>query len=187
MITDFKTLSDPELVFLLKTQGAQAFEEIYDRYWHKLYYVAHKNLKSGENAEEIVQDVFLLLWKKKDTLQIDCLSAYLAAMTRYSVYKYLSKEKHRKAYLDHKNQHDEVLSTNTEDIENKLLLEIVAELANQLPEKCRLVFYHNKLKDKSLIDVAKDLNISQKTAEAHLTKALKLIRGSLANSLRLFF
>ncbi len=187
MITDFKTLSDSELALLLKTEGKLVFEEIYNRYWKKLYFVAHKCLKSQESAEEIVQDVFLLLWAKRCTLNIDCLASYLATMTRYSVYKFLTREKHRLAYLEYNAQCSEVFTSNTEDLENKLLLEIVTNLSNQLPEKCRLVFYHNKLKDKSLTDVAKDLNISKKTAEAHLTKALKLIRGSLASSFRLLF
>jgi RNA polymerase sigma-70 factor (ECF subfamily) len=56
---------------------------------------------------------------------------------------------------------------------------MVKKLSNKLPEKCRLVFVYNKIEDESLPEVARKLNISLKTAEAHLTKALRIIRMSL--------
>src|SRR5690606_37405665 len=71
-------------------------------------------------------------------------------------------------------------------INDKLILEKLLELSNELPEKCRLVFQYNKLHDQSLADIAKHLNISQKTAEAHLTKALKSIRLNMRRFLNIF-
>jgi len=60
---------------------------------------------------------------------------------------------------------------------------MVKKLSGKLPEKCRLVFVHNKLLDQPLSQVAQTLNISSKTAEAHLTKALKLIRRNFGENL----
>lgn len=68
-----------------------------------------------------------------------------------------------------------------QEIENRMLLEFITNLTNRLPEKCRLVFQYNKLQDRSLPDICEELNISPKTAEAHLTKALKIVRASLSN------
>jgi RNA polymerase sigma-70 factor (family 1) len=173
-------LDDDELTGLLRSGNEPAFTEIYNRYWSKLYYIAHKLLKDTDAAEEIVQEVFFVLWKKRETLTIKSLAAYLASMTRYSVYRFISKEKNTKKQEDIVGKLG--LTAIAElDIDNKILLEIVTELSNKLPEKCRLVFQYNKLQDLSLADVAEKLNMSQKTAEGHLTKALKVIRTSLGN------
>jgi RNA polymerase sigma factor (sigma-70 family) len=102
-------------------------------------------------------------------------------MTRYAVYRYLSKEKQNKIMEGHvalKN----ISATFEIDVESKILFEIITELSNKLPEKCRLVFQYNKLQDQSLADVAEKLNISQKTAEAHLTKALRIIRTNMGKT-----
>ena len=69
----------------------------------------------------------------------------------------------------------------SELLENKWMLEKISALSSALPEKCRLVFIKNKLLDQSLAQVAEDLHISPKTAEIHLTKALKIIRGKLGD------
>ena len=72
-------------------------------------------------------------------------------------------------------------------IDDKQLLEMVKRLTNELPEKCRLVFIYNKIEDQALPEVAEKLNISLKTAEAHLTKALRLIRSKIGDHAFLFF
>jgi RNA polymerase sigma-70 factor (family 1) len=181
---DCELLQDHELLQLLQQDHERAFHELYQRYWDKLFYLAHKRLKSATAAEEIVQDVFLVLWEKRHQLHIESLSAYLAAMTRYAVYRYLAKEK-RMA------QHQQVLAKapQTEDpaIEHRLVLDMIKKLSCKLPEKCRLVFIYNKIDDQSLPEVAKKLRISVKTAESHLTKALRVIRTHIGNFLCIFF
>ncbi|MDB5125530.1 MAG: polymerase subunit sigma-24 [Mucilaginibacter sp.] len=172
---------DEKLTALLRNGDETAFTHIYNHYWDKLYYIAHKLLKDTDAAEEIVQEVFLTLWKKKETLTIQSINHYLGAMTRYAVYRHLSKEKQNKAKENY------VALANSSaiseiDIDNKILFEIITKLSNKLPEKCRLVFQYNKLQDQSLADVAARLNISQKTAEAHLTKALRIIRTNIGTT-----
>ena len=179
-------LDDNDLSLLLKKGDERAFTEIYSRYWQKLYFIAHKLLKETNAAEEIVQDVFLILWKKREVLEIKALPQYLAAMTRYSVYRFLAKSKLVKE------QENTLGKLNADgfseiDIDNKILLEIISQLSNQLPAKCRLVFQYNKLQDKSLAEVAEQLKISQKTAEGHLTKALRIIRANFGDTLSDFF
>lgn len=186
-MTVYTELSDSELAVLLKEGAEAVYKEIYNRYWDKLYYIAHRMLKQQEAAEEVVQDVFVLLWKKRLTLDIHSLAVYLGAMVRYEVYRYLARDKREKT-----NAEDYQLGLIDEvsfdaDLENKLLLEIITELSNQLPEKCRLVFQYVKLQDRPLKEVAEELNISQKTAESHLTKALKTIRGNIGNAMHLLF
>ena len=87
------TLPDDQLTALLREGEERAFDEIYTRYWDKLYYTAHRMVKSAAVAEEITQDTFMLLWIKRETLEIQSLGPYLAAMLRYEVYRYLAKTK----------------------------------------------------------------------------------------------
>ena len=181
-----RLLNDNELTLLLKDGEERAFTEIYNRYWNKLYFIAYKLLKDTDSSEEIVQEVFLTLWKKRDSLTIKSLTHYLAAMTRYAVYRYLAVDK------QNRQQENAIGILNADsfseiDVDNKILLEIITDLSNKLPEKCRLVFQYNKLQDQSLADVAQQLNISQKTAEGHLTKALRMIRANFGDTLSDFF
>ncbi|WP_221390338.1 RNA polymerase sigma factor [Dyadobacter sp. NIV53] len=178
---NYRSCSDEDLTSLVKNGEEAAFDEIYNRYWDKLYYTAHRMMKSSELAEEITQDTFMLFWIKRETLNIQLLGPYLAAMLRYEVYRALAKSK-QALELEKNIKEQSVFSVSIdEEIENKLLLEIITDLTNQLPEKCRLVFQYNKLQDRSLPDICQELNISQKTAEAHLTKALKVVRTNFSN------
>lgn len=175
----FTEYDDKALCLLLKQGDRNAFTEIYNRYWDKLYYLAYSHLSTESVCEEVVQDVFYTLWKKKDSLNIESLHFYLSAMTRHAVYKKLAKEK-KKITAETNATFAQAQFLNEEsNLDNKDLLDIVQRLASELPEKCRLVFIHNKLLDKSINEVAAFLNISTKTAEAHLTKALKIVRERL--------
>ena len=178
--------SDQDPVELLKSDSEEAFASIYNQYWDKLYYLAYQKLKSQYLAEEIVHEVFITLWSKRAKLSINSLPAYLAAMVRHAVYRHIMMEKSKtqREFVFHTSQ-EQYVSLDKE-IEDKFILEKLLELSNQLPEKCRLVFQSNKLDDQSLSDIAKQLNISQKTAEAHLTKALKSIRLSMSRFMSFF-
>jgi len=185
-MNDCASLNDLDLLRLLQQSDTTAFQELYTRYWSKLYFLAHKRLKSSVAAEEIVQNVFLTIWRKRKTLRIEEPAAYLAAATRYAVYHYLAAEKRRAENESVAGRRSPGVVAGEMLIDDKQLLEIVKHQANELPEKCRLVFIYNKLEDQTLPDVAQRLNISVKTAEAHLTKALRLIRSRLKDS-ALFF
>lgn len=159
------------------TKGDErAFTEIYNRYWERLFFMAYKRISSTEDAKEIIQNVFLTLWQKRGSLQIQNLSLYLAAMTRYAVYRHLSNEKRREDQL--KNiRHSEVHKVaDSFDLDNKQLLDILSSLSNELPEKYRLVFIHHKLLDRPLEEVAEQLGVSPRTAEGYVAKVMEIMR-----------
>src|SRR5690606_2037164 len=112
--------------------------------WEKLYVVAYRKLRNKNVAEEVVQEVFLQLWRKREEIKIDNLSAYLAAMTRYAIYRYVASENKMK-------QREEIYLGNRPDTlvqinyDHRFLLEMINQLSCELPEKCRLVFTYNKL------------------------------------------
>ncbi len=181
----YEQYNEEALLAALSCSNHDAFTEIYNRYWKKLYYLAYKHLQHVALAEETVQDVFMNLWDKRAAIQITALPLYLAAMTRYAVYRQLALQNKAVATAIPEKAADMLHDA----IGDRQLLQLVEKLAHRLPEKCRLVFIHNKLLDQPLAEVARQLGVSQKTAEAHLTKALKAIRGRLGDRLSaiLFF
>jgi RNA polymerase sigma factor (sigma-70 family) len=179
----YNTADDNDLFAQVKLDNEQAYTELYNRYWQKLYFVAHKHLKSDADAREIVQEVFFTIWAKRASLIIESFPAYVAAMTRYAVYVSLARQKRQAEKISEETINKQTLTAALADLlENKWMLEKITALSSALPEKCRLVFIKNKLLDQSLSQVAEDLDISQKTAEAHLTKALKIIRDKLGDA-----
>ena len=159
------------LLSLLKKGDEKAFTHIYNEYWDKLYFLAHKHLKSRVAAEEVVQNVFLILWNRKAHLSIESLQVYLAAMTRYAVYKYIAKERKEAATALIHSKADDFSLNMEEEIDNKLLLEIIGRLCNALPEKCRLVFIYNKLLDQPLAKVAAQFALNHTSANRKLNVA----------------
>jgi RNA polymerase sigma factor (sigma-70 family) len=178
----YNIADDNDLFALVKQDNELAYTELYNRYWQKLYFVAHKHLKSDPDAREIVQEVFFTIWAKRKSLVIESFPAYVAAMARYAVYVTLARKKRQVEKISEDTIFNQTLTEALSDLlENKWLLERISALSSVLPEKCRLVFIKNKLLDQSLAQVAADLHISPKTAEVHLTKALKIMRDKLGD------
>lgn len=174
-------LTEKELVTALVSGQENAFTEIYNRYWERLLGIAYNLTKDQVQAEEITQEVFISLWDRRGDVEIVSLGGYLATAVKFSVFKSLVRQRRRQEIL--KENYTTLLFENTEDkIYTRFLKEYIDGVVEQLPEKCRLVFQYSRREGLSVNEVAQRLNISPKTAEAHLTKALKVIRLSLKGS-----
>lgn len=176
----YSIYSDEQLVVLLRNDDDEAFVEIYNRYWDKLLAIGYNHARNKEIAEEIVQDVLMSLWSRRDSVEVDRLAAYLATAVKFAVFKVLAKESRRKALLAGQLTDNET-SLDEAAIEAKFLKEYVDGVVAGLPEKCRLVFTYSREHQLSTKEIADALQLSHKTVESHLTKALKTIRHYLGN------
>lgn len=171
--------TDVLLQDLLYDGDEHAFSEIYNRYWEKLLAIAYHHLEDKEAAQEIVQEVFMSLWKRRTEVKVQTIENYLATATKYALYAFKLKEKHRKNLL----AQNYSPSISNEDVEEKVAARFLKDYINgmvkKLPEKCRLIFRYSRETDLSNIEIAQELNISVKTVEAHISKALKILRMSL--------
>lgn len=169
---------------MIKADSVDAFNEVYNRYWDLLFHVTMKRLHVREIAEEIVQDTFIILWEKRHDIEITALKQYLFAITRYAVFHYLASKQtiaSRMKALSHITPSADSKDADVESLVNdRLLLQLIKTVAGELPEKSRQVFYYNKILDYSILQAAETFNISPKTAEGHLTKALKILRLKLS-------
>lgn len=174
-------LSDQNLVDLCRDGDSKAFEELYNRYWSKLYSSAFKRIKVREVAEEIVQELFTSLWTNREKIAIHTsFQNYLYSSVAYLVFAYLHKEYKRRSYEESALSKINVYDNSTEEIIafNDLGKKLENEL-KQLPDRCRSVFELSRKQYKSNKEIASVMGISEKTVENQITKALRILRVNL--------
>jgi RNA polymerase sigma-70 factor (family 1) len=173
-------LTDGSLVDLLKSDDTKAFEEIYRRYWHQLYGFVFKQTGSREEAEEIIQEVMLSLWKNRAHTQIRNLNAFLFIATRNLTNRHFREKINLRKYREYELMREVFDHVNTDAIltENQLSAAIERVL-NQLPEKTATIFRMNKLNDLPVKVIAAQMGLTDKAVEYHITKSLKVIRRGL--------
>ncbi|WP_307144354.1 MULTISPECIES: RNA polymerase sigma factor [unclassified Siphonobacter] len=174
-------LSDDTLLELLRQGDTQAFETIYTRYWTRLYNQAYKRLKSKESTEELIQELFVDLWERRSVLMIThSLEAYLRTATKYLIIQYFQKEEVRGRYLLYYQHWQESTTCCTEEVVALKDLENALEqhLSNLSPQS-KLVYQLSRHQHLTITEIAHRLNISEKTAENHLGRALKSLRVCL--------
>lgn len=166
---------------------AEAFEDIFINYYESLYGYAFSILKNDLFAEEIVSDVFYRLWLKKDKLKIDTsLAGYLYKSVYNACMDNIRHNKIKQMFKRHVlHQSTETTFNASNDINAKDFEKNLRNALLQLPEQCRTVFQLNRMEELSYNDIAKCLSISVKTVEAHMSKALRRLRVSMAEFLTL--
>jgi RNA polymerase sigma-70 factor, Bacteroides expansion family 1 len=186
----YSTYTDGELIRFLQKGDAAAFTEIYHRYWKKLLSVACNKLPSVEEAQELVQDVFLDLWNRKKNVEIRTeLKAYLATAVKYRVINMLAKHARTRQYLKEKNLAAENTSHNhTEEwLSFEELKDKLASLVAALPEKCRLVYRLSRDEGYTHKEIAQLLRLSEKSVESNLARALKKLRTGLSQFISIIY
>jgi len=182
---DYAIIDNHLLVKRLNASDSTALSDIYNAYWKPLFLSSYALLKNKEISEDIIQDVFLELWKKRENLKITIsLKAYLYACTRYKVYNHFRKNKNGLNIELFENLNNRVYqSTPLTKLMHKELLQHINVVVASLPEKCKQVYTLSREKQLSHKEIAEQLNISTKTVENHITKALKTLRLSMGNVL----
>jgi len=173
--------ADDILLNLLKEDNREAFDVIYMRYWEQLYFYLVKAIRDTAEAEDILQEVFVSLWKRRGNLHhIDSLYTYLYSCVRYGGFRYIRQEMKK----DRFHQSWQALFTDREELlerqlaANELALLVNREIDN-LPLKMREVFLLSRKEDLSYKEIAHKLNISDKTVKKQISNALKYLHLKL--------
>ena len=175
--------SDSQLADLLKEGDEGAFNEIYQRFWKKVYNESHKRLRNSELSEDLVQDVFSDLWLKRFDRDIKNLEAYLVSATRYQVFM-VYKKNNKQPFFEKPLDHIADLSNACDSFyEVNELKDCINEWMNLQPLKRREIFRLKFIEDKSTKEISEVLNISQKTVQNQFTTSLHSLRSTLSKLL----
>lgn len=178
--------SDRLKLLALKQGDEKVFESVFFEYYQPLCVHARRFLIDPEMAEEVVQDMFYKLWERRNAIVINTsLSSYLyKAVTNHSI-NFLKYHQHLKKYQDFvgfrtdhtqtESAHEVLLHSDLQHKLNNLVLE--------MPEKRRMIFEMNRFEGLKYAEISKKLNISVKTVEAQMSKALDFMRDKLQDYL----
>lgn len=173
---EYKILSDELLVKLLRVGEQDAFEEIYRRYWQKLLRSAQFKLRSKETIEEILQDLFISLWEKREKVLIENLEAYLNTSLKYLIINQIKKQILQEKFVEYSLKKNELTDDVDESVAFNELSVAIEKAIGQLPEKTQQIFRLNRLEYKSVKEISVLLETPERTVEYHITQALKALR-----------
>jgi len=181
-------LSEKQVLETLRLGNESAFEMIFRTYYQPLCRYAYSFLQDKEEAEEVVQSTFITVWEKRNSLSIEIsFKSYLYRMVRNSCLNVIKHEKIKQQHVAHELAVTEVAYESVAHKVQAAELEIkITEAMKTLPDQCRLVFQLSRFEELKYQEIADQLNISVKTVENHMGKALKLMRVQLRDYLPLF-
>ncbi|MCM4169381.1 ECF RNA polymerase sigma-E factor [Arenibacter antarcticus] len=175
-----KNLNDFTLLNALKKGDVKAYTVLVNNYHHKLCVYAFSLTNDSDLSEDIVQNVFMNIWRKRNALKGDLvLKSYLYKSVYNEVIDQYRKQKNM---LPLEKKHLEALTSVMEDYDDyslEKLSHMVKKEIEKLPPKCRHTFLLSKQDGLTNIEIAEYLNVSVKSVEAHITKAFFILRKSL--------
>jgi RNA polymerase sigma-70 factor (ECF subfamily) len=187
LLTDQLYQNEKDVLFSLSQHDEEALKFLYQKYWQPLFLSAYNVLKNKEACEDIIQDIFIQLWQKRESLSITTsLSAYLFTATRYQVFHFIRKSAVREELFENI---EERFVADTPDIPlyTKDLQERIHAAVENLPEKCKEIYKLSREHQLSYKAIAARLEISSKTVENQLSIALKKLRSELSDLMFFLF
>jgi RNA polymerase sigma-70 factor (family 1) len=173
--------TDQELTVLLKEGDRLAYTEIYDRYWPIMFRHSRKMLRDDEEATDVVQDIFTLLWAKASEMVFTTsIRSFLYAATRNKVIDLINRNKVKVNYLANLQEFYDKGEFVTENSvrERELINRIELEIA-KLPKKMRKVFELSRKHHLSYKEISDVTSISEGTVKKQVHNAIKILRLKL--------
>lgn len=169
---------DSEIVALLNTSNVQGLKKTFDKYHQQLFkYLLYRTGNAGD-AEDLLQNVYLRLWKYRNSITNENLSAYLYSIAT-SLSNNLAKKRKTELEFNRKIARQSVSESDAEEIWEQEDLEKLKQCIHQLPEKQRTTLLMNRMEGLTHREIARYLDLSQKAIEKRISKAYELLRACL--------
>lgn len=172
---------DNYILTLLKEDNQKSIDLLFEGYYNYLCNVVNRVINDADYAEDIVQEIFTDIWRKRESIDIKIsLRAYLR---RAAVNRSLNHIRKQKMKFDV--DEDAVVELPSEDINGQMGMERdelekrIHECIDGLPPKCKIVFGMSRFENMSYQEIANALDISVKTVENQISKALKILRSAV--------
>ncbi|WPU92736.1 sigma-70 family RNA polymerase sigma factor [Mucilaginibacter sabulilitoris] len=180
MLTSKASVKDEELIVLLKQGKAYAFDLLYERYWKGLYAVAYNRTGEEEVAKDLVQNLLIDIWKRHDTLQvIDSLQQFLFGAIKLQILNYYRSENIKQKAIERALERMHNLFASMDELSSYYNLEkVVEEEVLRMPDNMKYSFLLRS-DNRSVKEIADNLNLAEQTVSNNITKALKRLRKRL--------
>ncbi|MCF8274675.1 MAG: sigma-70 family RNA polymerase sigma factor [Flavobacteriaceae bacterium] len=181
---DFSFNNDITLISALKNGDSKAYTFLVNGYHHKLCVYAFNLTNNHDLSEDIVQNVFMGIWKQRQKLKDDFVIKNYLYRSVYN--EFINQYRKNKSLLTIEKKHIDALSTIVEEeTESSLerLINLVKQEIENLPPKCKETFLLSKQEGLTNIEISEYLNVSIKSVEAHITKAFSILRKTVGDKM----
>ena len=181
-------LDEKLLISGLQQQNKVIFDLVFTYYYSGLCAYANQILKDMQASEDLVQDFFVKIWHQADKIQINCsLKSYFFSSIKNRAFDILKHEKIKTQYV---NLNDGCQESVTPDeiweFTQGELEELIEKALQQVPPRAREIFELSRFKGVANEEIARQLNISKRTVEVQISRALQVLRVELKDYLPLF-
>jgi len=179
---DYSTLSDNELLKLLKESDHVAYNEIYHRYFYLIFTHAYKKLRDEEQAKDVVHDVFASLWFKREfNLPNSNLAGYLFTAVRNKTFDLFAHQAVQGKYLDSLKSYmsNHVHAPADHRLRERELADYIEKAIQALPPKMKQIFEMSRKQQLSHKEIADQLNTSENNVSKQVNNALRVLRTKL--------
>lgn len=181
-----KGTTNTELVILLKNGDLKAFDIIYKKYSRRLYGFVFRYIKQEEDTEEIVQEVFINIWKSRDKINVySSFESFLFTIAHNATVNLLKKSATEQKYVEHLKslQRIEESYELTDEIHYNELKQKFQGVLNELSPRQKEIFQLSREEGLSNKEIAEKLGISLQTVKNHLVTTLSFLKNKLDNGL----
>ena len=173
---------DAALIKSLSKGNILAFNTLFRGYSSRLYHFVYGYLKSDVESEEVVQEVFTIVWEKRHTLKENLsFRSYLFTIAYNIIKKHFRARSYLIEYINTAKIESDLDMTTSHEIDFSSLQGFVTKLIEGMPERRKEIFIKSRIEGLSIREIADSMKISHKTVENQISTALKYIRGCLKN------
>ncbi|WP_166670640.1 RNA polymerase sigma factor [Olivibacter sp. XZL3] len=175
--------SDQELLRALSLGDEEAFHALFDRHWKKLFSFIYRFTKDEDQTKDILQDVFLYIWNRKHLLYAEeSFLPYLNKVAKSNIMMSFRKDKIKLNGIDILMERLSRLEETDDQLMLKETQHVVDQELHKMPHNMRLCFILSRYEEKSIHDIANELNLSEQTVKNNISEALRRLRSSLESA-----
>ncbi|RZK39825.1 MAG: RNA polymerase sigma-70 factor [Pedobacter sp.] len=179
--------SESTLLIKIKKNNYSAFEELYDRHFDSLYGYAYNIIREHADAQDIIQDIFVWFWEHRHEWNLTSSKGYLLTAVKFKTISYFRENKVRSDFYHKMAKRPNFEMDESLLLEVRELQELIRQITEQLPERCKQIFSLSRFEQVSNKEIALQLGISEKTVEAQITIALRKLKQKLRKASYLLF
>ncbi|TKC60222.1 RNA polymerase sigma-70 factor [Pedobacter hiemivivus] len=186
---DLKNISDQELLLLLKVGDRAAYEQIYHRYKFVLHNHAWNKTRNREESQDIIQEIFTMLWAKRETLDVNTnLSGYLyTSLRNYILNQIVHKEVQNKYIASIQSFVDQESVIADHLVRENQLKALIEKEIGALPPRMKEVFLLSRRENLSHKEIAELLGTTEQTVKKQMTNTLKVLRKKLGTLIYFYY